>query len=132
MKRSNRTAGIAAAASFALALAAAACGESSSITNPTPVAGGISRAGRHLLGIRDDFRGHRVGQHAARGGVGAELGDRRSHHDRQHRVLRIGGLRAGVAQLIVAKEGYEERMIEVMVDGDTQVDAVLVRQSESN
>ena len=45
---------------------------------------------------------------------------------------RIGGLRAGVAQIIVAKEGYEERMIEVMIDGDTQVDAVLVRQSESN
>ena len=45
---------------------------------------------------------------------------------------RIGGLRAGFAQLMVAKEGDEERLIEVMIDGDTQVDAVLVRQSESN
>jgi hypothetical protein len=34
---------------------------------------------------------------------------------------------AGAAQFSVSKDGYENQMIEVMIDGDMQLDAVLVR-----
>ena len=132
MKRSNWTAGIAAAASFALALAAAACGESPSITNPTPpplmspapvatfsVSGTISEAAES-------------GSMPLEGASVLNWATDEATTTDSAGFYRIGGLRTGFAQLIVAKEGYEEQLIEVMIDGDTQVDAVLVRQSESN
>ena len=45
----------------------------------------------------------------------------------------LSGQRAGAAQFGVSKEGYENQMIEMMVDGDVRLDAVLVREpAESN
>jgi hypothetical protein len=46
-------------------------------------------------------------------------------------VYTLSGQRAGAAQFMVSKEGYENQMIEVMIDGDMHLDAVLVR-AESN
>ena len=132
MTRTNRTTRIAAAASFALALAAAACGESPSITNPTPppVTVPAPIAAFSVSGT--------ISEATESGSMpleGASVLNRETDEATttdSNGFYRIGGLPTGLAQFIVAKEGYEERLIGVMIDGDTQVDAELVRQSESN
>ena len=106
--------------------------ESSSITTwtPPPV---IAPAPVATFGILDDFRGHRVGQHAARECVGAELATDEATTTDANGFYRIGGLWAGFAQLIVAKEGVRGALIEEMISTATRgIYAVLVRQSESN
>ena len=39
----------------------------------------------------------------------------------------LSNQRAGAAQFVVSKEGYENQMIEAMIEGDMHLDAVLVR-----
>ena len=39
----------------------------------------------------------------------------------------LSGQRGGAAQFMVSKEGYENQMIEAMIEGDMHLDAVLVR-----
>ena len=132
MKRTNRTARIAAAASFALALAAAACGESSSITTPTPPSVTVPAPVATFSVSGTIFEATESGSMPLEGASVLNWATDEATTTDSAGFYRIGGLRVGFAQLIVAKEGYEERLIEVMIDGDTQVDAVLVRQSESN
>jgi hypothetical protein len=132
MKHTNRTAGIAAAASFALALAAAACGESSSITNPTPPPAAPPAPAATFAVSGTISEATESGSMPLEGASGLNWATDEATTTDGNGYYSIGGLRTGLAQLMVAKEGYEERLIEVMIDGDAQVDAVLVRQSESN
>ncbi len=132
MKRTMHLARLAATAGFALALAAAACGDSPTITNPTPAA-------RTALPPSAVFWVSGMISEATESGnlplEGASVlnwsTDEATTTDAAG-FYRIGGLRLGLAQLIVAKEGYEERLIEVMIGGNTEVNAVLARQSESD
>jgi hypothetical protein len=118
-------------ASIALALVTAACSDSitSPDTNHTPpppppatflVSGTISEATESgsvaLEGAR--VMNWATGEAAISDGDG---------------FYTLSGQRAGAAQFSVSKEGYENQMIEMMIDGNVQLDAVLVRQpAESN
>jgi hypothetical protein len=131
MKRTNRTARLAVAASLALALAAVACGEGSKITNPTPTARPAPAPAATFWVSGTISEDTDSGSFPLEGASVLNWATDEATMTDAAGFYRIGGLHRGLAQLIVAKAGYEERLIEVMIDGDAEVNAVLVRE-ESN
>jgi hypothetical protein len=127
MKAHNRTVGFAAAASVALMVATAACGDSkSSIVGPTPVLTPASVVTFTVSGTISE---------ATESGAAPIEGATVTSADTETWVVtdangfyRISGLRAGMARLVVSKAGYEDRMVEMMLESDSQLDAQLVRQ----
>ena len=41
---------------------------------------------------------------------------------------RLSGLHAGAARFVLSKAGYEDRVVEMMIEADSQLDAQLVRE----
>ena len=133
MKRINRTAGLAAAASLALALTTAACGESSgSIVSPTRPAPSPAPAPVATFIVSGT-----VSETTEAGAVPLEGASIINFETESSAVTdsegsyRLGGLHAGMARFVISKEGYEDWLVEMMIEGDAHLDAVLVR-SESN
>ena len=130
MKPHNRTVGLAAAACIALMLATAACGDSkSSIVGPTPV---LTPAPAPVA----TFTVSGTISEATDSGAAPIEGATILSADTENWVVtdaagfyRISGLRAGMARFVVSKEGYEDRVVEMMVEADSQLDAQLIRQS---
>jgi len=130
MKPHNRTVGLAAAACIALMLATAACGDSkSSIVGPTPV---LTPAPAPVA----TFTVSGTISEATDSGAAPIEGVSNHTADTENWVVtdaagfyRISGLRAGMARFVVSKEGYEDRVVEMMVEADSQLDAQLIRQS---
>jgi hypothetical protein len=129
MKPHNRTVGLAAAASVALMLATAACGDSkSSILTPSP---GLNPEPAPVA----TFTVSGTISEATESGAAPIEGATVASADTENWVVtdadgfyRLSGLRAGMARLVVSKEGYEERVVEMMIDSDAQLDAQLIRQ----
>ena len=127
MKPHNRRVGLAAAASVALMLATAACGDSkSSIVGPSPAPAPAPVATFTVSGT--------ISEETESGAAPIE-GATVLSADTETWVVtdaagfyRMSGLRAGMARLVVSKEGYEDRMVEIMIEGDSQLDAQLIRQ----
>ena len=129
MKPHNRTVGLAAAASIALMLATTACGDSkSSILTPTPVvtpppapvatfsfSGTISEATESGTA---PVEGVAVGRAETDDWVVTNADG----------FYRLSGLRAGMAHFVLSKAGYKQQEVEMMIEGDAQLDAMLVRQ----
>ena len=129
MKPHHRTVGLAAAASVSLMLATAACGDSkSSIVGPTPVFA-PAPAPAATFSVSGT-----ISEATESGAVPIE-GATVLSADTETWVVsdaagyyRISGLRAGMTRFVVSKEGYEDRVVEMMVEGDAQLDAQLIRQ----
>jgi hypothetical protein len=127
MKPHNRTVGLAAAASIALMVATAACGDSkSSIVGPTLTPGRAPAATFTVSGTISE---------ATDSGAAPIEGATILSADTENWVVtdaagfyRISGLRAGMARFVVSKDGYEDRVVEMMVEADSQLDAQLIRQ----
>jgi hypothetical protein len=127
MKPHNRTVGLAAAASIALMVATAACGDSkSSIVGPTLTPGPAPAATFTVSGTISE---------ATDSGAAPIEGATILSADTENWVVtdaagfyRISGLRAGMARFVVSKDGYEDRVVEMMVEADSQLDAQLIRQ----
>ena len=129
MKPHNRTVGLAAAAGLALMLATAACGDSkSSILTPSP---GLPPAPAPAA----TFTVSGTISEATESGAAPIEGATVASADSENWVVtdaegfyRLSGLPAGMARLVVSKEGYEDRVVEMMIEGDSQLDAQLVRE----
>ena len=127
MKPHNPTVGLAAVASVALMLTVAACGDSkNSISSPTPVAAPAPAATFAVSGTVSE---------ATESGSAPIEGATIAIADTENWVVsdaegfyRLSGLRTGTARFIVSKTGYEELAVEMMIEGDAHLDAVLVRQ----
>jgi hypothetical protein len=127
MKPHHRTAGLAAAASVALMFATAACGDSNNpIVGPSPAPAPAPVATFSVSGTISE---------ATESGAAPVEGATILSADTETWVLtdaagfyRISGLRAGMARFVVSKEGYEDRVVEMMIEGDSQLDAELVRE----
>lgn len=127
MKPHNRTVGFTAATAFALMLATAACGESNNpIVGPSPAPAPAPVATFSVSGTISE---------ATESGTAPVEGATILSADTETWVLtdaagfyRISGLRAGMARFVVSKEGYEDRVVEMMIEGDSQLDAELVRE----
>jgi hypothetical protein len=135
MKSINRTAGLAAAASLALALALAtvACGEGSgSIVNPTRPAPAPAPAPVATFIVSGTVsEATETGSVALEGASIVNLDTESSAVTDSEGSYRLAGLHAGMARFVISKEGYQDGVVEMMIEGDAQLDAVLVR-SESN
>ena len=125
MKPHHRTVGLAAATTFALMLATAACGDSNNpIVGPSPAPAPVAT-----------FSVSGTISEATESGTAPVEGATILSADTETWVFtdaagfyRISGLRAGMARFVVSKEGYEDRVVEMMIEGDSQLDAELVRQ----
>lgn len=119
-------------ASIALALVTAACGDS--VLPPSPPPGGPSPDPSPTYSVSGT-----ISEATESGSVPLE-GARVVNWATEETAITDGdgfytlsGQRAGAAQFGVSKEGYENQMIEMMLDGDVRLDAVLVRApAESN
>ncbi len=122
-----------ATASIALALVTAACGES--ITPPSPNPGGGTPPPPPTTFSVSGM----ISEATESGNVPLE-GARVVNWATEETAITDGdgfytlsGQRAGATQFGVSKEGYENQMIDMMIDGDVRLDAVLVREpAESN
>jgi hypothetical protein len=130
MKPHNHAIELAAAASVALMLASTACGDSKgSIVSPTPpivtpaptpvatfsISGTISEATESGTA---PVEGVAVGRAETDDWVVTNADG----------FYRLSGLRAGMAHFVLSKAGYKPQEVEMMIEGDAQLDAVLVRQ----
>jgi hypothetical protein len=128
MKLHNRTVGLA-AASVVLMLATAACGDSKSpIVGPTPV---LTEAPAPVA----TFTVSGTISEATESGAAPIEGATVASADTENWVVtgadgfyRLNGLRVGMARFVVLKQGYEDRVVEMMIEGDSQLDAQLTRQ----
>jgi hypothetical protein len=126
MKPHNRSAGLAVAAIIALMLATAACGDSKNpIVGPSPTPVPAPAATFTVSGTISE---------ATESGAAPVEGATILSADTETWVVtdaagfyRISGVRAGMARFVVSKEGYEERVVEMMIEGDSQLDAELIR-----
>jgi hypothetical protein len=108
-------------------LATAACGDSkNSIVGPTPVPAPAPAATFTISGT--------ISEATESGAVPIE-GATVASVDTENWVVtdadgfyRLSGLRAGMARVVLSKAGYEEQLVEMMIEGDSQLDAQLVRQ----
>jgi len=129
MKPINRTAGLAAAASLALAIATAACGEGSgSIVKPTPPAlapAPVPVATFIVSGTVSEAT--ETGPVALEGASISNLDTESSALTNGEGFYRMDGLHAGMARFVISKEGYKDSVVEMMIETDAQLDAVLVR-----
>jgi len=131
MKTNIRTIRLA-AASIALALVTAACGDSVTPPSPNPVITPAPAPATYSVSGT-------ISEATESGSVPLE-GARVVNWATEETAITDGdgfytlsGQRAGAAQFSVSKEGYENQMIEMMLDGDVRLDAVLVREpAESN
>lgn len=132
MKRINRTARLAAAASLVLALATAACGESNgSIVSPTPPAPVAPAPVATFIVSGTVSENSEAGAIPLEGASIINFETESSALTDSEGSYRLGGLRAGMARFVVSKEGYQDWVVEMMIEGDAHLDAVLVR-AESN
>ena len=131
MKPINRTAGLAAAASLALALATVACGEGSgSVVSPTRPAPAPAPVATFIVSGTVS-EASEAGSSPLEGASIINLDTESSAVTDSEGSYRLGGLHAGMARFVISKEGYEDWLVEMMIEGDAHLDAVLVR-SESN
>jgi hypothetical protein len=133
MKTSIRTLGLAAAASIALALATAACGDSNP-TAPSPPAGGLAPPPAPVATFSVSGTISEVtesGSVPLEGAWVVNWATEEAAITDSDGAYIMHGVQAGLAQFIVSKEGYAEQRLELMVDGDMRLDATLDR-AESN
>jgi hypothetical protein len=123
------------AASLLLALVTAACGDG--VTTPTPNDGGgpppppPAVQTFHVSGTISEATDS--GSVPLEGAWVVNFATEESTITDANGAYTLSNQRAGAAQFSVSKDGYENQMIDVMIDGDMQLDAVLVRApSESN
>jgi hypothetical protein len=133
--KTNKRANTLRAASLILALVTAACGDG--VTTPTPNDGGGSPPPPpavqtfHVSGTISEATDS--GSVPLEGAWVVNWATEESTITDANGSYTLSNQRAGAAQFGVSKDGYENQMIEVMIDGDMQLDAVLVRvPSESN
>jgi CarboxypepD_reg-like domain len=134
MKPHHHSIGLAAAASVALMLASVACGDSNgSIVSPTPpvvtpaptpvatfsISGTISEATESGA---VPIEGVAVGRAETDDWVVTNADG----------FYRLSGLRLGMAHFVLSKAGYNEQAVEMTIEGDSQLDAVLVRQGSQS
>jgi hypothetical protein len=127
-----RTFGLAAAASFALAFATTACGDSVQAPSPQPelqqppapapiatfsVSGTISEATESGSA---PLEGARVMNWTTEEVAVTDADGNYTLH----------GISSGFAQFSVSKDGYEAQDLEMMIEGDARLDATLVRSAE--
>jgi hypothetical protein len=133
MKTNTRTITLG-AASLVLALLTAACGDS--VTTPTPNPGGgtpppPAPATFSVSGTISEAT--EAGSVPLEGASVVNWATEEVAITDADGSYSLSGQRSGAAQFMVSKEGYENQMIEVMIDGDMHLDAVLVRApAESN
>jgi CarboxypepD_reg-like domain len=132
MKTNIRTIRLA-TASIALALVTAACGESITPPSPNP-GGGTPPPPAPTFSVSGTIsEATESGNVPLEGAWVANWATEESAITDSNGSYTLSGQRAGAAQFMVSKEGYENQMIEVMIDGDMHLDAVLVREpAESN
>ena len=130
MKTHHHSIGLAAAASVALMLASVACGDGKgSIVSPTPPVATPAPAPVATFSVSGTI------SEATESGTVPIEGATFAIADSENWVVsdadglyRLSGLRPGMARFVVSKKGYEEWVVEMMIEGDTHLDAVLVRQ----
>ncbi len=123
-----------AAASIALALVTAACGDSVTPPSPNPGGGTPPPPPAPTFSVSGTIsEATESGSVPLEGARVVNWATEESAITDGNGAYTLSGQRAGAAQFMVSKEGYENQMFEMMIDGDLHLDAVLVRApAESN
>jgi hypothetical protein len=132
MKPNHRTSGLATASALALALAAAGCGDGNrSVLTPTALPPAPAPAASFTVsGTITETTD--AGEVPVEGATITSAEMEATASTDSDGFYTLTGLRSGMALFIIFKAGYEERAVEMMIEGDSQLDAVLVRQAETN
>ena len=121
------------AASIVLALVTAACGEGVTPPSPNPEGGTPPPPAPTFSVAGTVSEATESGNVPLEGAWVVNWATEESAITDSNGAYTLSGQRAGAAQFMVFKEGYENQMLEVMIDGDMHLDAVLVREpAESN
>ena len=132
MKTNIRTIRLA-AASIALALVTAACGDSVTRPSPNPVITPAPAPAPTYSVSGTISEATESGSVPLEGAWVVNWATEASAITDGNGAYTLSGQRAGAAQFMVSKEGYENQMFEMMIEGDLHLDAVLVRApAESN
>ncbi len=127
-----QTVRFAGAATLAVALVTAACGSETSILHPTPDPGPenpVPAATFTLSGV--------IFEATDSGDVpleGVSVENSETHEvtvTDANGSYQVAGIPAGMARISLSKTGYEPQLKEVWLGGDAQLDAWMVRQTES-
>ena len=129
MKPHHHSIGLAAAVSIALMLGSVACGDGKgSIVSPTPPVATPAPAPVATFSVSGTIsEATESGTVPIEGATFAADSENWVVSDVDG-LYRLSGLRTGLARFVVSKKGYEEWAVEMMIEGDTHLDAVLVRQ----